>query len=138
MAKKHIFKFINSISNSENLECEPGLLGALAKGINTVQNTSEGTVGGTKAPVAIPDAGNVINVTKDYKWTKTLRDSALGRTGTPTILLEEFYVVRPAFYTNLNLFVDKSNPFSFNDKSNAKFLKLVFALSIKPSPINIA
>ena len=107
MAKKHIFKFINSISNSENLECEPGLLGALAKGINTVQNTSEGTVGGTKAPVAIPDAGNVINVTKDYKWTKTLRDSALGRQGTPTILLEEFYVVRPAFYTNLNLFVDQ-------------------------------
>ena len=44
--------------------------------------------------------GQYINIVKDFKWTKTSRNSE-GRNNTPTVEFEEYYVMEPAFWTNL-------------------------------------
>ena len=55
----------------------------------------------TTSDMVVPIApGQYINVTKDFKWTKTSRNSE-GRKNTPTIELEEFYVTEPAFWSNI-------------------------------------
>ena len=49
-----------------------------------------------------PDGGTLVDVVNDFKWTKTKRGS-VGRKGTPTLDLQEFYVTVPAFFSNLNV-----------------------------------
>ena len=103
----HLFKFVdNSSFSGGDIDCEPGLANAIA---NTVERINSGSgLGGSTAPTAEPDGNSTIDVTKNFKWTKTARGS-IGREGTPSIELEELYVVRPAFYSNLNLFLDQLN-----------------------------
>lgn len=55
-----------------------------------------------KADILLPEGGKVVDIVKDFKWTKTKRGSE-GREGTPTLELEEFYVTVPAFFTNLDV-----------------------------------
>lgn len=103
---KHLFQFVDTRDTSgDNIDCEPGLTNAIARTVQKVQSGSG--LNGSKAPTLLP-IKSTIDVTNDFKWTKTSRNS-IGRLGTPTIELEELYVVRPAFYSNLNLFIDQIN-----------------------------
>jgi hypothetical protein len=65
------------------------------------QAGAQATVEG-KSDRLVPDGGTVIDVVKNFKWTKTKRNS-VGRDNTPAIELQEFYVTLPAFYSNLNV-----------------------------------
>jgi len=55
-----------------------------------------------KSDRLVPDGGTVIDVVKNFKWTKTKRNS-VGRENTPTLELQEFQVALPAFFSNLNV-----------------------------------
>jgi len=57
----------------------------------------------SKSAKLIPVQNGVpIDVVKDFKWTKTGRNSE-GRKNTPAVELEEFEVVVPAFFSNLDV-----------------------------------
>lgn len=58
----------------------------------------------SKSDILIPRDGHgrYIDIVKDFKWTKTSRNSE-GRKNTPTVQLEEFYVTVPSFFSNLNV-----------------------------------
>ena len=57
----------------------------------------------SKSAKLIPlQTGAPIDVVNDFKWTKTSRNSE-GRKNTPAVELEEFQVVVPAFFSNLNV-----------------------------------
>jgi hypothetical protein len=56
----------------------------------------------SKSDKLVPDGGPLVDVVNDFKWTKTKRGS-VGREGTPTLELQEFYVTVPAFFSNLNV-----------------------------------
>ena len=56
----------------------------------------------SKSDKLVPEGGPVIDIVKDFKWTKTKRGS-VGRENTPTLDLQEFYVTVPAFFSNLNV-----------------------------------
>ena len=56
----------------------------------------------SKSDTLVPVDSKHIDIVKDFKWTKTSRNSQ-GRANTPTIELEEFYVTVPAFFSNLNI-----------------------------------
>jgi len=92
---KKLFKFVRdqqqSINCGENIPDQ--VAGSLQAGLRATVDS--------KSDRLVPDGGPVINVVKDFKWTKTRRNS-VGREGTPTIELQEFYVPLPAFYSNLN------------------------------------
>lgn len=60
-------------------------------------------VNDSKSAKLIPvQTGIPIDVVNDFKWTKTGRNSE-GRKNTPAVELEEFQVVVPAFFSNLNV-----------------------------------
>ena len=76
----------------------------IAGDYNCGDNALQHVVGKTQSPngkadILIPDGSSVVDIVKDYKWTKTKRGSE-GREGTPTLELEEFYVTVPAFFAN--------------------------------------
>ena len=50
-------------------------------------------------PEPITQSG-LINVTKDFKWTKTIRDG-IDVSQIPTLSLTEYYITQPAFLSNL-------------------------------------
>jgi hypothetical protein len=56
----------------------------------------------SKSDKLVPQGGNTIDVVKDFKWTKTKRNSE-GRANVPTLELEEYYVTTPAFFSNLDV-----------------------------------
>jgi len=66
------------------------------------QVVSQAQVPESKSDRLAPDGGSLIDVVKDFKWTKTRRNS-VGRENTPTLELQEFYVTLPAFFSNLNV-----------------------------------
>tara|TARA_R110000751_G_scaffold213725_2_gene317263 strand:- start:632 stop:1735 length:1104 start_codon:yes stop_codon:yes gene_type:complete len=66
------------------------------------QVVSQAQVPESKSDRLAPDGGTIIDVVKDFKWTKTRRNS-VGRENTPTLELQEFYVTLPAFFSNLNV-----------------------------------
>ena len=69
--------------------------------VNLAKAGAQSTVDG-KSDRLVPDGGPVIDIVKNFKWTKTKRNS-VGRENTPTLELQEFYVPLPAFYSNLNV-----------------------------------
>jgi len=69
--------------------------------VNLAHAGAQSTVDGKSARL-VPDGGPVIDIVKNFKWTKTKRNS-VGRENTPTLELQEFYVPLPAFYSNLNV-----------------------------------
>ena len=76
-------------------------------GINCGTTSIDQVVGEVQVPESksdrlVPDGGPLIDVVKDFKWTKTKRNSA-GRENTPALELQEFYVTMPAFFSNLNV-----------------------------------
>ena len=86
-----LFKIIKDNESSVGDGGSPGkIVGAFNK------NTS-------KSAKLIPvQTGVPIDVVNDFKWTKTSRNSE-GRKNTPAVELEEFEVVVPAFFSNLNV-----------------------------------
>ena len=57
----------------------------------------------SKSDLLVPtETGKPIDVVNDFKWTKTSRNSE-GRKNTPAVQLEEYRVVVPAFFSNLNV-----------------------------------
>jgi len=66
------------------------------------QVVSQAQVPESKSDRLVPDGGTLIDVVKDFKWTKTKRNS-VGRENTPALELQEFYVTMPAFFSNLNV-----------------------------------
>ena len=92
---KKLFKFVRDQQASIN--CGDN---AVEKVVGTVQAGLQSTVN-SKSDRLVPDGNSLIDVVKDFKWTKTKRNT-VGREGTPTIELQEFYVPLPAFYSNLN------------------------------------
>ena len=89
---KKIFKFVRD--KQESINCGEATYDSVAGSIASAVTTS-------KSDRLVPDGGPVIDIVKDFKWTKTKRNS-VGRQGTPTIELQEFYVPLPAFFSNLN------------------------------------
>jgi len=89
MSKK-IFKFVRDPQTGIN--CGPSL----------DQIVSRVQVPESKSDRLVPDGGTLVDVVNDFKWTKTKRGS-VGREGTPTLDLQEFYVTVPAFFSNLNV-----------------------------------
>ena len=89
MSKK-IFKFAREPQTGIN--CGPSL----------DQIVSRVQVPESKSDKLVPDGGTVVDVVNDFKWTKTKRGS-IGREGTPTLELQEFFVTVPAFFSNLNV-----------------------------------
>jgi hypothetical protein len=89
MSKK-IFKFVRDPQTGIN--CGPSL----------DQIVSRVQVPESKSDRLVPDGGTLVDVVNDFKWTKTKRGS-VGRKGTPTLDLQEFYVTVPAFFSNLNV-----------------------------------
>ena len=76
-------------------------------GINCGSNSIDQVVGAVQVPESksdrlVPDGSTIIDVVKDFKWTKTKRNS-IGRENIPAIELQEFYVTVPAFFSNLNV-----------------------------------
>ena len=91
---KKLFKFVEGHPD----EGGTNLSGTLTpvtqvKKIGDVEDTASEMV----EPVA---PGQYIDIVKDFKWTKTDRNSE-GRKNTPAIELEEYYVTEPAFFTNM-------------------------------------
>ena len=79
------------------------------QGIPTEGKTLQNVVGAlnrneSKSDILKPrdGYGSYIDIVKDFKWTKTSRNSE-GRKNTPTVQLEEFYVTVPSFFSNLNV-----------------------------------
>ena len=63
----------------------------------------------SKSDLLVPtETGKPIDVVKDFKWTKTSRNSE-GRKNTPTVQLEEYRVVVPAFFSNLDVVLQVLN-----------------------------
>jgi hypothetical protein len=89
MSKK-IFKFVRDPQTGIN--CGPSF----------DQIVSRVQVPESKSDRLVPDGGTLVDVVNDFKWTKTKRGS-VGREGTPTLDLQEFYVTVPAFFSNLNV-----------------------------------
>jgi hypothetical protein len=89
MSKK-IFKFVRDPQTGIN--CGPSL----------DQIVSRVQVPESKSDRLVPDGNTLVDVVNDFKWTKTKRGS-VGRKGTPTLDLQEFYVTVPAFFSNLNV-----------------------------------
>ena len=89
MSKK-IFKFVREPQTGIN--CGPSF----------DQIVSQVQVPESKSDKLVPDGGTLVDVVNDFKWTKTKRGS-IGREGTPTLDLQEFYVTVPAFFSNLNV-----------------------------------
>ena len=57
----------------------------------------------SKSDLLVPtETGKPIDVVNNFKWTKTGRNSE-GRKNTPAVQLEEFRVLVPAFFSNLNV-----------------------------------
>lgn len=53
------------------------------------------------APLPVPSTNRgVINVVKDFKWTKTIRND-INLKQIPTLSLTEYYITQPAFISNL-------------------------------------
>ena len=68
---------------------------------NITQVKKIGTIDDTASKMVEPVApGQYIDIVKDFKWTKTDRNSE-GRKNTPAVELEEYYVTEPAFFTNM-------------------------------------
>jgi len=62
------------------------------------------------AKIAVPTNDGVFNIVKNFRWTKSSKDSVTV-SNTPTITLREMEVVNPAFFNNLALLLDQlSNP----------------------------
>jgi len=66
-------------------------------GINCGDNSIDQVVSQAQVPESksdrlVPDGGTLIDVVKDFKWTKTRRNS-VGRENTPALELQEFYVL---------------------------------------------
>ena len=86
-----LFKFI---SGEQSNYTGDSLLGTAVNALNDNESKSD---------VLLPiETGKPIDVVKDFKWTKTRRNSE-GRKNTPTVSLEEFRVVVPSFFSNLNV-----------------------------------
>lgn len=68
------------------------------------------------APLPEPIVGNgIINVSKDFKWTKTQRtnQNEYLKDNIPVLHLKEFYVTQPGFVSNVqNIFETVVNGFS--------------------------
>lgn len=63
----------------------------------------------SKSDLLVPtETGKPIDVVKDFKWTKTSRNSE-GRKNTPAVQLEEYRVVVPAFFSNLDVVLQVLN-----------------------------
>ena len=90
-----LFKFVRD--QQESINCGENIPDQV---IGTVQAGLQSTVN-SKSDRLVPDGSTHIDVVKDFKWTKTKRNS-VGREGTPALELQEFYVPLPAFYSNLN------------------------------------
>ena len=87
-------KLFKIIKDHESSVGDASSLGKIVGAFN--KNTS-------KSAKLIPvQTGVPIDVVKDFKWTKTGRNSE-GRKNTPAIELEEFEVVVPAFFSNLDV-----------------------------------
>jgi len=87
-------KLFKIIKDHESSVGDASSLGKIVGAFN--KNTS-------KSAKLIPVQNGVpIDVVKDFKWTKTGRNSE-GRKNTPAIELEEFEVVVPAFFSNLDV-----------------------------------
>ena len=84
---KKLFKFVEGHPDDG-----PGITQPKTIGKDPASTASE-----MVAPVA---PGQYIDIVKDFKWTKTDRNSE-GRNNTPAIELEEYYVTEPAFFSNL-------------------------------------
>ena len=52
------------------------------------------------APLPEPITNGLINVTKDFKWTKTIRND-INVSQIPTLSLTEYYITQPAFLSNI-------------------------------------
>lgn len=61
-----------------------------------INNTSNDE---TMAPLPEPVNSGIINIVKDFKWTKTLKNNNTEKI--PTLRLEEYYITQPAFLSNL-------------------------------------
>ena len=91
-----LFKFVRE--EQSHIGVGDNVLDGIA---NLAKAGVEATVEG-KSDRLVPDGGTVIDIVKNFKWTKTKRNS-VGRENTPTLELQEFYVPLPAFYSNLNV-----------------------------------
>lgn len=87
-------KLFNIIRDRESSVGDGSDFGKVVGALN--QNTSK------SAKLVPVQTGVPIDVVNDFKWTKTSRNSE-GRKGTPTLELEEFEVVVPAFFSNLQV-----------------------------------
>jgi hypothetical protein len=87
-------KLFKIIKDHESFANDASDLGKVVQAFN--KNNS-------KSAKLIPvQPGGRIDVVNDFKWTKTSRNSE-GRKNTPAVELEEFEVVVPAFFSNLNV-----------------------------------
>ena len=87
-------KLFKIIKDHESFANDTNALGKVVQAFN--KNDS-------KSAKLIPvQTGIPIDVVNDFKWTKTSRNSE-GRKNTPAVELEEFEVVVPAFFSNLNV-----------------------------------
>ena len=84
------------MSNLFYLNSNPELKGKTA-GNAIVNNIS---VDEKMAPLPEPITNGLINVTKDFKWTKTIRND-INVSQIPTLSLTEYYITQPAFLSNL-------------------------------------
>ena len=84
------------MSNLFYLNSNPELRGKTA-GNAIVNNIS---VDEKMAPLPEPINNGLINVTKDFKWTKTIRND-INVSQIPTLSLTEYYITQPAFLSNI-------------------------------------
>lgn len=84
------------MSNLFYLNSNPELKGKTA-GNAIVNNIS---VDEKMAPLPEPITNGLINVTKDFKWTKTIRND-INVSQIPTLSLTEYYITQPAFLSNI-------------------------------------
>jgi hypothetical protein len=87
-------KLFKIIKGQGSFSDDPNELGKIVQSLNPNSSKSARLI-----PV---QTGVPIDVVNDFKWTKTSRNSE-GRKNTPTVELEEFEVVVPAFFSNLNI-----------------------------------
>ena len=90
----------------------------------------------TNAPLAVPHSGNTVsvNVTKDFKWTKTLKT---GREDIPSLRLTEFYVNRPAFVSNINRYADFAKDTLAITESIIQDNRIINPLNLLSGAVNI-
>ena len=84
------------MSNLFYLNSNPELKGKTAGNV-IVNNIS---VDEKMAPLPEPINNGLINVTKDFKWTKTIRND-INISQIPTLSLTEYYITQPAFLSNI-------------------------------------